>query len=446
MNAMCDLESRFDRSVNFILGELTSGEAASIEFSGERSQFMRFNGGKIRQIGEVDSSFVSFRLFKEGQNIEIGFSVSDDSEENATRAGKALSRAREEVVLLPEDPFRMPPLSMAASSEIFEGEILPPSEIPEAILAPAAGLDFTGLYTQGPVARGAANSAGSRHWFATETFIADWSLWLPNGKAVKYCYSGREWRSQEHLRQISAARSRLAALQKPEKNLLPGEYRAYICPDAFAKIIPFFSWHGLSEREMREGESAFLPLKEGRRSLSPAFSLNQDFNLGVEPRFNSSGEVAPIYLPLIEKGKLAATLVSEKSSHQYGIASNASTDDEKLRSPSIAPGELTEDNILATLGTGVFVSNLHYLNWSDVETARITGMTRFACLWVENGKAVAPISDMRFDESVYDLLGAKLEALTKERSFQTETSSYRQRELGGRLIPGLLLSSLQFTI
>ena len=30
--------------------------------------------------------------------------------------------------------------------------------------------------------------------------------------------------------------------------------------------------------------------------------------------------------------------------------------------------------------------NLHYLNWSDNIGGRITGMTRYACFWVENGE------------------------------------------------------------
>jgi predicted Zn-dependent protease len=43
---------------------------------------------------------------------------------------------------------------------------------------------------------------------------------------------------------------------------------------------------------------------------------------------------------------------------------------------------------LKTLGTGVYISDLHYLNYSDRQACRMTGMTRFACLWVEDGELV----------------------------------------------------------
>lgn len=90
--------------------------------------------------------------------------------------------------------------------------------------------------------------------------------------------------------------------------------------------------------------------------------------------------------------------------------------------------------------------NLHYLNWCDVAGARITGMTRFACLWVEGGRAVAPIKDLRFDDSLYRVLGDKLEALTARRSLVANPSSYERRALGGSLLPGILVDGLTFNL
>jgi predicted Zn-dependent protease len=446
MSAMNELEARFETARKVLFGELTSGEELSIDFMGERSAFMRFNGGKVRQFGEVDVAYAVFRLFREGRSIEAAFNLTGDTEADTAMAARSLSRAREECSLLPPDPYRSPSKSTGTSSESFPGSFPASERLPSEVLKPAAGLDFVGYHTQGTITRGAANSAGARHWFATETFNTDWSAWLPSGKAVKSCYAGRQWDGAEHARRLASAKARLEPLSKPERRLEPGEYRAYISPDAVNEMMPFFSWNGLSERGLREGESAYLPLREGRRSLSPAFTLVQDFGLGVEPRFNESGDVAPEKLVLIDKGRLAATLVSERSAAQYGVPSNAAPDWEGLRSPAVAAGSLPEKESLAALGTGVYVSNFHYLNWSDIETARITGMTRFACFWVEGGQLVAPIKDMRFDESLYDLLGGKLEALTAERSLVPESMTYGMRALGGALLPGLLVNGLKFTL
>ena len=73
-------------------------------------------------------------------------------------------------------------------------------------------------------------------------------------------------------------------------------------------------------------------------------------------------------------------------------------------------------------------------------------MTRFACFWVEDGRIVSPIKDMRFDESIYHLFGDKLLGLTRQRSLIPETGSYYQRALGGALLPGLLVKDFTFTL
>ena len=68
----------------------------------------------------------------------------------------------------------------------------------------------------------------------------------------------------------------------------------------------------------------------------------------------------------------------------------------------MAGGDILRDQVLTQLGTGVYINNVWYLNYSDRSACRITGMTRFATLWVENGVIQAPLNVMRFDETIYD--------------------------------------------
>ncbi len=450
MSTARELEARFSRACEVLLGELASGEAISIEFSGESSTFLRFNRG-ARQIGEVDQSRVSFKYYRDGRTLSSLFETTDSPELDARTAAAALDRARREAALLPEDPYQTLPAAAGSSREEFTGQLPESGRLPKTILDPArpfqgAGADFVGIHSQGPVCRGAANSKGARHWFATENFVVDYSAWLANGKAVKSSYAGREWDDQEYARKLGSELPRLEALSRGERTIPAGEYRVYIAADALGEFVPFFSWNGLSERQIREGESAFIALKEGRRLMSPSFSLSQDFGLGIEPRFNELGEVAPDHLPLIEGGRLANSLVSARSARQYGVASNASPEWEGLRSASIGAGELAEEEVFVSIGTGLYLSNLHYLNWSDFDSARVTGMTRFACFWIEGGRLVAPIKDMRFDESLYHLFGDKLKALSSKRQLVSETSTYDRRALGGSMLPGILVDGFTFTL
>ena len=98
------------------------------------------------------------------------------------------------------------------------------------------------------------------------------------------------------------------------------------------------------------------------------------------------------------------------------------------------------------LGTGIYISNLWYLNFSDRASCRITGMTRFASFWVENGQIKAPLNVMRFDESLFRILGEHLVALTQETETIMDDRSYGERHTGGAILPGALLKSMRFVL
>ena len=451
MTAALSLEAGFGRACELLFGQLTGAEALALSFAGEDSTFLRFNQGRVRQIGQVRMAALQLKFFRDGRTVASSLQLSGDPARDAERLAEALALVRGEAALLPEDPYQTLPDALETSREVFGGRLPEPGRIPDEILGPgaaiaAAGADFVGLHAQGGQCRGAATSAGARHWFATETFALDYSAYLPDGRAIKAGYAGRHWDGDAYARRLAGAVPHLEALGRPGKTLAPGGYRVYFAPEAVNEFIDFFSWNGLGERGLREGNSSYLALRDGRRSLSPRFHLAQDFSLGVEPRFNALGEVAPDRLSLIEAGRLVNTLVSARSARQYGVASNAAPAGEGLRSPAIGAGELEEQEALAALGTGLYLSNLHYLNWSDRDSGRITGMTRFACFWVEDGQIVAPIQDLRFDESVYQLFGDKLCGLTRQRSLIPETGSYGVRSLGGSLVPGLLVEDFTFTL
>jgi len=76
----------------------------------------------------------------------------------------------------------------------------------------------------------------------------------------------------------------------------------------------------------------------------------------------------------------------------------------------------------------------------------MTGITRFATFWVEDGKIVAPIDVLRFDDTIYRMLGSNLEALTKDSELILESSTYGERALSSMRLPGALLSELEFTL
>ncbi|NJK42216.1 MAG: TldD/PmbA family protein, partial [Acaryochloridaceae cyanobacterium SU_2_1] len=401
----------FNQLADLLLDNLQADEHLSIELDGEQSHFMRFNDGKVRQSGLVTDANLKLRLMTQQRTASAGLPFTGDLGVDSHLSLAQLAQLRQDLSQLPEDPYLVLPQNFGSSQETHTGQLLAATEVAEALLPEVQAVDFTGFYAAGPMVRANRNSAGQQHWFATETFVLDYSMIAPSAKAVKATLAGSTWSQQRYTDQIHQSIHQLQQLDQPAKNMQPGRYRTYFAPAATAELIDMLSWGGVSEASLQQGGSALAKLRAGH-TLSSQFTLRENFSLGWVPRFNSLGEVAPPEVMLVEAGRLVNSLVNARTAKEYGVSSNAASGDEGMRAPDLAPGTLKPEEVLNELGTGLYLSNLHYLNWSDRSGGRITGMTRYACFWVENGEIIAPIQDLRFDDSLYSFLGENLENLT----------------------------------
>jgi predicted Zn-dependent protease len=112
----------------------------------------------------------------------------------------------------------------------------------------------------------------------------------------------------------------------------------------------------------------------------------------------------------------------------------------------MAGGDLAAADALSALDRGLYIGNLWYLNFSDRPACRLTGMTRFASFWVEQGKIVAPVNVMRFDDSVFRLFGEQLVGLTAERELLVNGDTYGERNVSSMRLPGAVVRDMAFTL
>jgi predicted Zn-dependent protease len=167
---------------------------------------------------------------------------------------------------------------------------------------------------------------------------------------------------------------------------------------------------------------------------------------GVAPAFQGEGYLKPDRLDLITQGEPAATMISPRTAQEYQIRENGADGDEAPASVDMAGGTLADSDVLAALGTGIYVGNLWYCNFSDRMNCRLTGMTRFASFWVEQGKIVAPLNVMRFDDSLFRMFGENLDALTSEPELLLDCQSYDGRSTGSARLPGALIRNFSLAL
>lgn len=440
------LEISFNQLIETLLVKKTASEQFTVKLSSERSLFTRFNNAKVRQTGCVADGWVELTLMENQRSSFCQFPFTGNWDLDWQEAYKALQELRDELTLLPVDPYLVLPTETNTSRETHSGKLLAAEAVVPTVLELVADLDFTGLYAGGVVVKAYGDSNGQKHWFTTDSFTLDYSLFTISGQAVKGIFAGSDWNENAYVAQINAAKKQLELLSKPTKELPRGKYRTYFAPAAVADLLAMLSWAAVSEADVQQGNSALAALLRQEKQLSSAFSLKENFKLGLVPRFNELGEMAAPELPIIEQGILINTLVNSRTAKEYQKIANGANTSETLRSPEVSPGNLESEQILTTLDTGLYVSNLHYLNWSDRPSGRITGMTRYACFWVENGEIVAPIENLRFDESLYRFWGENLVDFTNFQEFIPEVGTYDGRQLGGSLVPGMLVNDFTYTL
>ncbi len=208
------------------------------------------------------------------------------------------------------------------------------------------------------------------------------------------------------------ARERLALLANPSRSLEPGRYRAYLAPTAMEELASMLCWGGFSGRALATRQSCLFRMQDGATALSPAIAFTENIADGIAPAFQDEGFARPDHVPLLAEGRLVGSLVSPRTAKEFALETNGANAAEMPEALDMAAGKLALADTLAALDTGIYVGNLWYLNFSDRPACRVTGMTRFASFWVEHGKIVAPVNVMRFDDSVYRLLGDHLVGLT----------------------------------
>jgi predicted Zn-dependent protease len=440
------MQEYFYALADFLTEVLHSDEVYTCTFRGEDSDFVRCNRSAIRQAGTVTQRMLRLDLLRNQRHTASEVALSGELESDRARLQQVVSDLREQLPYVPEDPYLL--YATEVQSSVYEGENrLPPSaDAVAALLKAGDGRDLVGLYAAGGIYAGFANSLGQRNWFTTYSFNCDWSFYYQADKAVKTTYAGFVWDPTAFAQKVDEAAEQLAQLQQPPRTIPPGRYRVYLAPAALAEIVDLLNWGGFGLKAQRTKHTPLIKMIEEGRRLHPEVTLRENTRDGVAPNFQSAGFIKPEQVTLIAAGAFADCLVSPRSAQEYAVPTNGATGGEAPESVDMAAGHIPRQEVLQRLDTRVYINNLWYLNYSDRTACRMTGMTRFATFWVEHGAIQAPLNVMRFDESLYRLLGDNLLGLTTERDFILDSSTYHQRSTNSSRLPGALVADFQFTL
>lgn len=441
------LRERFWTVLAGVAQRAGAGEILAGWLRAERSDFVRFNRARVRQAGSVERATLELRLILEERQARHTLALCGDPDEDRQRVDVGVERLRAAVAAARPDPFLSFSDRPGRSEHLAGARMASIDELVDTVGESARGADLVGFHAAGPVACAMVSSLGHDHWHETATWSFDWSVFAAGSdRALKADASGSDWSGDVLRAAITRSIRDAAILARPAHRLSPGSYRCLLAPRAVADLIEMLRWGGFSARAHASGQSPLLRLRAGDAAFDARVSIAEDLGIAGAPRFQSDGFERPGRLDLVRAGRYGESLVSPRSACEFALIANGATASETPEALTMAAGDLDERDACARLGTGIAAGNLWYLNFSDPDNCRITGMTRFATLWVEGGEPVAPIEPMRFDDSLYRVLGDSLEALGAEVRRMPDTSTYDGRGFGATSAPAALVDGLRFTL
>ncbi|CAN5768290.1 TldD/PmbA family protein [soil metagenome] len=246
----------------------------------------------------------------------------------------------------------------------------------------------------------------------------------------------------EGVARRAAAKARAAGRPKP---LSPGEHTVVLEPPAVAEMISYLAYAGFGAKQVMEEES-FLTERAGQTVAPPGVTIADDIEhpLSIGIGFDFEGTLR-CRVPVIDEGlatgpvtdlRTAKALATESTGHSSGsnelgpYASNV----------VMSAGDRSLDELVGGVDHGVLVTRFHYTNVLDRKKTLLTGMTRDGTFRISGGEVGEPVRNMRFTQSVLDLLANVTGVGREQVCAAPEWGSF-----GSTVTPALAAGAFRFT-
>ena len=190
--------------------------------------------------------------------------------------------------------------------------------------------------------------------------------------------------------------------------LEPAAYEVVLSPECVATMMYFLAFYGWNAKQHDEGQS-FVAL--GESQFDARVTIVDDFldPLAVGPSFDADG-TPKRSLTLVEAGISKALAHDRRTSVKAGTASTGhAIHGGDLYGPvptnlHFRPGSQSQEEMIASVDRGLFVSSFNYCRILDPRTQVITGLTRNGTFLIEGGEIAGAVSNLRFTQSIIGAL------------------------------------------
>ncbi len=363
---------------------------------------------------------------------------------NPVAIAAAILRSEELARIAPSDPEWMPLLEPQAYEQRTPGfdqatATLSPLErgkIVQQVCTLSAKADVHGSGTLSTEAflRAIGNSRGLRA--CNQGTEADFSFTARIGDGSSWSQRTALAVEQLPIDSLTEQLIERAMRSRHPREVNPGTYPVVFNGAAFADLLSWVIWN-LDARSADEGrsfmsrtdqagepvgnrlgEAMFSPLVQVQRDPAhPLLQMCTFFSDGLSNRYNE-----------VIKDGVPQTLAYSR----YWAAQQ-----DKQQTGSLTPIVMSGSNqsladLIAETERGILVSRAWYVRYVNPRSLVVTGMTRDGTFWIENGEIAYPIKNLRFNQSLPEML-QNVDALSTVQRY------------GSSVVPGVRVRAFNFS-
>ena len=366
------------------------------------------------------------------------------TELNKDAIAKTVKRAEDLASIAPEDPEwvellpeqtysdRTPAFDEATAtlSPLRKGELI--QQV--CSLSKDAGVNGSGTLSFQVALDAIGNSAGLRGCDRTTEADFSFTARIDDGSSWNRCTA---WGIDQLpiIEMTEKVIERAIASRNPQ-TIKPGDYTVVFEPSAFASLLPWVIWN-LDARAADEGRSFMsrnddsgnpIGNKVGEQLFNPIVQVqrNPAHPLLQGGRFFGNG-LSNNELDIIKNGVPQTLSYSRYWAKEQGVEPTGA-----IYPIVMAGSDKSVADLIASTERGIFVSRAWYVRYVNPRTLEVTGMTRDGTFLIENGKISHPIKNLRFNQSLPEML-KNVVALTQPK------------RCGSSVIPGCKVENFHFS-
>ena len=229
--------------------------------------------------------------------------------------------------------------------------------------------------------------------------------------------------SQVNAAALASETVRRVLISRQPRPVPAGDYPVVLEPYAVVTLLESLSEAGMGALPVQETRS-WMNGRLGQRCLSPQLTILDDAYdpRGLPQAFDCEG-MPKQRVPIVVQGTPISPVYDRLTAARDGRRASTGHaqpfDEEDWDGPlpenlSVAPGDRTLEELIASMGRGLLVTRLWYVNLLSAQDASVTGTTRDGLWWVEGGELAFPVENLRFDQSLLAAL-AGIRGIGRER-------------------------------